>query len=404
MNCRYFFIGLSLLTPILLTPLTSHAHTDTRKSEQNFIAAAASITYRSDVPVDNRSPWLIPGALLGGEALPPQQGFALDYARLNGQWLGQGYRVHGALAAHSFSGEIKPELEHLWLQGEPALGPAKAELAAGRMATRTTPIANWHATDSPFSEMPLLAAAFWGGHFADTGARAGVSWGALQAGLEAWNGDNWPASSGEGSADVYLQWQPVFGPWQASIGAWAMQSKAANRADSRYSASHSHGGQTIVNSAGDYRFSGDVESLGGYGSVALQTRFGQVAAHLEWQQQTSDGNLTDLSQNSDWRGEYNGVYGGLSLTTSRHTIALRHERLVLENTFYGNVSTLFIENAGLVNNGFEPGKSILSWLYQWQPGLDIRLEAVDDRSVEDAAKARFNVGLRWQMQMNARRH
>jgi len=67
------FLSFSLVTLSTAVP-TAYGHGNTQPTVKTEIVAAASVTYRSN------------NALLGGEALPTEQGIPLDDAQLFGTW------------------------------------------------------------------------------------------------------------------------------------------------------------------------------------------------------------------------------------------------------------------------------------------------------------------------------
>ncbi len=361
---------------------------------RNAVSVSTSLTYRSSAAVEKNEPGLIPGAMQGGEALPVEEGLVVDDAQIVGTWVSPAeFFVRSSLMSHQYAGEAELEFESLWVGARST--PLALDLAVGKMFTRVSPTAAWHASQSLFSEAPLLADVFWGRHFTDTGIRVAKDMGAFALGLEAWNGDSWPASTGEGSMDAYLHYNQTWHSLALSAGLWGGSARADGRSDTRYSVGHSHGGQNIVNPAGDYQFTGDIEMAGVFAKATFPVGPIEFSSELEVADQSSSGQLSLLNQQSALEADYRAVRVKCSAAYQKHTWALSFERLTLENRFYGSISELFVETAGLLNNTLEPTKTSLVWHYQWRPELGVRSEWVDDKSASEQGDRRFNLGIHW---------
>ena len=357
---------------------------------------SASTTFRNNATVDKTEPRLIPGAMLGGESLAIEKGATLDDVKLQAVWAdSQHFTVHSDLMAHQVSGETAFELESFWLNLDSQSLPLGLEIAFGKMNTKATQSATWHASQFVFSEAPLLSDVFWGRHFSDTGMRLSRSVKGVSVGVEAWNGDSWPASVGEGSADAYIHLAQAWGFVSLRSGAWVMGSKAENRMDTRYGAGHSHGGLTISNPVSDFAFTGDILTRGAFIDLTFPLKGLELNGNFELIAQSYDGEVQNTNQNSAFEANYQGIRFEMSATSERHTVSASYESLNFENHFYGSVTQLFVSGAGLLNNGFEPEKTSLAWNFQWKPELTFRTEWVADKSVSEEAVNRLNFGFRW---------
>ena len=95
-----------------------YAHDDDR-SNPNWLAASASITYREYRVVEDNEAYLIPGIMLGGEAIPPQEGIQYDdltfqFTKAFGSSaLSDVYRISGKLGIHQ-GHDNQLELDNLW--------------------------------------------------------------------------------------------------------------------------------------------------------------------------------------------------------------------------------------------------------------------------------------------------
>lgn len=389
--------SLCLIALLLGSSLEVQAHGGD-KSNQPYINASASFTYRNDSSFEPGQPALIPGAMLGGEAIPPAEGAVLDDAQLGGYWYSDGFSVRGTLNAHQVGESTELELEHLWLSSTLPQGLFAVDFAVGKMSTNVSPLASWHASQSSYSEASLLSDIFWGRHFTDVGVRLSKQTSTITFGVELWDGNSWPATQGEGSADGYFQLKSQWQNYVLDLGLWGMVANASERRDDRYSAGHSHAGTTLSNPAGDYRFSGDVRLFGGY--VQLQRRASEyeLLARIEAIQQDSTGQLSNSSQHSDMRSSYQGVRIEAGVVAGKHSGALSVERVVLENRFYDDPGLVFIQDAGLLNDQFEPFKATLSWAYQWRRELFFRTEYILEEIKPGLEQNRVNIGFKWLQQ------
>ena len=385
----YLFLALICLPPKLL------AHGQGNDIYRTELNSSASITARSKSNIGENEPWLIPGSQLGGEAFPAEKGFSLDDVQLSGTWVSSNqFSAHAKLMAHQAIGEIELELENFWLEIPLFNQSQNIELSIGKMTTHATPLAAWHASTSYFSEAPLLADVFWGRHFSDTGIHISKKLAQTSFGIETWNGNSWPGTRGDGSFITYIKHPITFAKTSINTGFWALSGKVEKRIDNRYSAGHNHGND-IPNPAGDFAFTGDQQLLGFYTQATLPIGKTTLDGRLEGIWLTSKGELNDNNQSSPYENNHQGYSIEISAAQAKHTFAARYQRVVLENRFYGDTSALFIEQASLKNNGFEPNVLNLSWLWQWRETLSFRTEYVIDSSQSTEGINRVNIGVVW---------
>ena len=388
-------VAIRFLVAALIAPFAQAHSGKWTDAKDDALAASASFTYRTESTTRKGELGLIPGVVLGGEALPVKQGAVLDDAQLFGRWYGQDYAVYGVLTAHQHAEGSQVDLENFWLKYSTPSHLGGLELELGKMSSEATDLASFHASQSMQSEAPLLSDVFWGRHFTDSGIRLSKQFSLIRAGVEAWNGNSWPATEGEGSADVFIRMQTHFKSLDISISSWAMRASAEQRSDARYASGHSHSGQTISNPSADYQFTGTTDMAGVAGRISLPVGDGEIQTLVEWMAQVSDGDLQTLQQRSRFRSQYDGTRVELAFDSDQHNVTLSFEQVVIENRFYDNVTTVFIDEANLFNNGFEPTKVNLSWNFKWRPSVSFRSEIIANQTVSEETVYRVNFGFRW---------
>ena len=62
----------------LLSSTQALAHINTHAEVEDSIQVRGSMTFRTDSIVEQNEAWILPGFLMGGHALPSQDGFELD--------------------------------------------------------------------------------------------------------------------------------------------------------------------------------------------------------------------------------------------------------------------------------------------------------------------------------------
>ncbi|CAA0125826.1 Uncharacterised protein [BD1-7 clade bacterium] len=389
-------IKIGSLAALALISTTAVAH---KAEELNTrIDASASFSYRTNGAVDKTDYWRIPGLMMGGEATPVPKGVSLDDAQLRGTWKADDNNyVFAKISAHGDGSHNELELEHLWYMFQLKPEHVGMRLELGQMAGIFTPSANWHASTDTFSEAPLIADAFFGRYFIDKGARISTQFDNFDIGLSLWNGDSFPASSGDGSGDIFINYQANFDGWQVSAGVWGMVAQADLRGDERYSDGHSH--SNINPPPTDIRFSG-TSYLGGL-HAGLQIPLADSLAmdfRGEWLTETSDGEILDSNRRADLKGDYAGYLFEAALIVDRHRISFRQEGLILDNTISGPSAQILAEEANLINNGKDPERFTVSWRWQIIDQFTLRTEWVNDSTVEDN-RQRFVIGGVWQQNL-----
>lgn len=375
------------------SPLFAHGAASERPSTS--IKSTASATLRTAASIESGQPGLIPGAQLGGEALPVEKGLSVDDMQVIGTWAAsQDYTIQSSLMAHFYGGHSELELESFILTLYPQLAKTEFTVSLGKLTAQATPMAYWHASQSQFSEAPLLSDVFWGRHFADTGIQLSKKLRHFSFGVELWNGNSWPASGGEGAADIYLHFTGSWRSVSVKGGMWGLIAKAKNRNDSRYGAGHSHGSQSVSNPVADYFFDGDVSASGVFAELSLMLGNASINSQFEAITQSQDGQLSNANQSSQFESNNLGYRFELGGSVGSHRLRVAFEQLTLENQFY-NATEIFVVNAGLLNNGFEPQKLSVLWAYQWRPELTFRSEFVADKSFSEVEESRFNLGFQW---------
>ena len=392
---RYVLLMICLFT----WPLTLLAHgKKPHEGEAKFeIWSAASVSWYSQGAVDNNEYWRIPGVMMGGDALPVKEGFALDDAILGSHYrLTEKTKVTAKLAVHADdSNHSQLNLENLFFsyQFNKQLG-----VSLGQMEANFSPTASYHASLQNMAEAPLVADAFWGRSFHDVGVQ--VAWQpipSLTLGLEAWDGQSFPATSGKdgGSQDVYLKWSQPWKNWQFQAGLWGMRAEAFQRGGDRYSSGHSHGSD-FSPLPDDIRFSGDTMMNGVWLSLMTpvwsQWQF-QLSAEMVkcLLNSQSDGNLIDTTRQADYETDHSGYYVMPTLVWGDHQLSYRYEQLLLKNTLKGAAAQILAEQANLINEQ-DPVRQTVQWRWQISEDFAWRMAYTQDESLPEMTE-RYSVGL-----------
>ncbi len=391
--CRTAILGVTIpALSILASP--SRAHIEHLEEIDTQVQALSSFTYRSDYVVEPGQPYLIPGALMGGEGVPSEKGFVFDEAQLKGQWKSpHHYYLEAKISAHA-SDEI--EIENLAFVAPSVAVLGGATFEVGKLGTETTSTANWHSSQNIFSEPNLLGDVFFGRHFNDVGFRISRVLGPMRLGIEGYNGDNWPATSAKGTAAAFAQFDFRLALFDMSVDIWGMQSQAQDRTDTRYSAGHSHGGNIISSSSTNFFFAGDIAQYGGIARLKREFGDSEIRADFEWISSNAEGDIYNATQTSLYENLNEGVRIFLAYRLAKHTLSMQYEEIALQNDLLSPVTSLFAESANLINNGFEPSKTIVSWSYDITPETTLRIEGVTDNSLSDKGVNKINLGLKWQ--------
>lgn len=386
------------LLPFLLLGLHSaaFAHSSDTIMPGTDVDIALSATWRNQGTVPANTLWQIPGIMTGGHALPLEKGLSLDEASL-----AVTHRrpdgIYGLLKAESHGHDAGFNLEHAYVGYQHQDSMRWLQIEAGRMSAAFSPANLEHACTRLFSESPLMLDAFLGRHFTDEGVRL-VSHLPLQIliGAETWKGNAYPATSGQGSSDIFAKWQFATDNLQLEAGGFGMKSEAVNRIDERYAAGHSHGGTSLVGP--DVNFTGETTLYGLNGqlswSFATESR---LVIKGEWIQQKPEGSIQNstVTRQTGFSATQSGGYAQLELRRHRHTIGIRQEALSVDNLLNGSGASILAQTASyLVSNNTQPQRLSLAYSYAFKPGIRLRLEWVQDESSSNSQN-RVGVGVIW---------
>ncbi len=411
MKTSFFAVPWSLLPVLWSVSQLSGAHGLSYDPPPQGINASAAFTYRSDNAIDDGESWQIPGIMLGGEAFPAEQGARLDDSQLNGVFhVSDDYFAEAKISAHQHDSETEFELESLYFSAQlPAnnlaslLSQPRWSFAIGKMTSLATATASHHASTSLYSEAPLLADVFFGRHFTDIGGRAELIWDTHRWGLEAWDGDSFPATSGAGGASTYMHFNQEVGEVQLRTGGWMMMGKAEQRRNGRYESDHHLDSGTTEQP--DLSFSGDTLMTGAFAEVGIDVSGLLLTAAVEWIRADIEGELQDPVSSAQLDSQVEGTRLLFGVAWQQHRLSAQYERLSSDNDFR-DTSLTFVQQAGLYNDGFEPEKLSLAWLWSFHEDFALRAEWVADDSLpatagsnETTSHNRWVIGLVWQRKL-----
>ncbi|WP_017446537.1 hypothetical protein [Gayadomonas joobiniege] len=384
---RIFIISTGLVTSLVHAHAPSSAHVSTE------ITAAAAFTWRSGESLSRDEYWLPEGFLLGGEAMPYEKGATLDdFQLLASKNLNDAYFVRGKLSGHNHSGENTLEVENLWLGKSWQRQNQIWLIEVGKMATEVTETANFHSSDDDFSQAHLLSDFFFGRHFDDTGLRVTWQQGDSTVGIEVFSGENYPASRGEYSQSIYFKKNTYLLGAQLDLGLFAMISQAERRADERYSA-HNH--NNAEQQPDQVFFTGDSKIWGSYVALYYQINHWQFGLGGEMILLDNSGQVNQTTQSANIDSEQTGIRLTGKLGYHAHEVLFDYQKVAIENKF-SKTSSSFLTSANLFNQGFEPERVRMSWLYHLNEHILLRSEW--SREALTAAMAKQNhigFGLRW---------
>ncbi|AHE99065.1 hypothetical protein [Thioalkalivibrio paradoxus] len=394
-------LAAAVAASLALTARPGHAHAPVSAPAKTEVSAGLSLTWRSQGVVDDGLPWRIPGALMGGHALPAQEGLELDDAFLGIRHpLSDRLHVGAKIAAHGHggdSGDVDIELEHAFVGFSHELAHQPVLFEAGRMSPRFSPAVAEHPSTRLFSEAPLAMDVFLGRHYHDEGIllmRSDPD--GLSAGVELWRGSNFPATSGSGGGawDLFATYRWSGHRQQADVGLWHLHADARLRPDARYQEGHSHG-LPDEEMPPDIRFTGDTRLTGLHGSVRHFVRPDlAIGISGEFLDSRSDGALSDALRRANYTGDYRGGWIQPELHWGRHTLGLRYERLELKNELHGAAAPGLAKDANLLNDD-DPERLGIAWRYRFDHGLAVRVEWTRDQSLPERSN-RLGIGLVWQ--------
>lgn len=386
---------ISLLTGSFIT-LSTSAHELNPDNVPTHLTINTAMSYQNKTTSSDA--WMVPGILLGGEAIPRQQGAKIDDAQLIGKLvLQQQVSFHGKVGFHQHASDSELALEELWFKKAYQLNHSQLDFEIGLMATDTTTTANHDAGQSLFMTKPLLALTFFGGHHKDTGLKSKYYWRNVQVGLELWNGDSWPYTSAEGSQALYLGYQNTFFSVQTKTNLWYSHGTASQRQDLRYSTSHNHS-SSITSAANmpESYFSGDIDMVGGVITLARSVSSDlSLLGEMEVLQSRQLGQLSDTSQSANIELHQTGIRTLVGVEWRNHSVAIQYEMLVVDNHF-ANTTSAFIDQQGVYNKNFEPKQTTFAYNWRWQNSVTFRLETLYDQTRDDKAQHVWSVGFTWQ--------
>ena len=368
----------------------------------SYLDASISATWRSKGMVNRNDFWRVPGALMGGHALPKEQGLEVDEVLLTfGHRFDHDMYVILGVAGHGGGEHQDIEVEHALL-GYQCCGHERPLLAEiGRSKPAFSPELARHDHQRHFSERPLAVDVFFGGHVHDEMAR--LWWHQPQgfsAGVELLRGSAFPATPGQGggagSIFVSQYWQTD--SVTVTAGAWSFFARADQRPDARYQDGHSHGPASLQPPP-DVRFSGDT-TLHGF-HLDLNWAFlpgWHMGLNGEWMAMRADGQISEANRRADIDSTHQGYWLQPSIGRGNHTVALRYDHLQLDNHIRGAAASSLAEDAGLINPGEDPTRLTLGWRWQARQHVALRLEASRDESTLER-RQRINLGVVWQQRL-----
>ncbi len=355
----------------LSSPAAAHNFDDPNFPEGFSTHLAVAAAYRSEPLVKGTQRWNIPGTLMGGEAFPSEAGFALDEA-----WITPTYRNDDAYVLLKFGkhlGSDEFELDHVlvgyqltkWLAVE-----------AGKLPASFTPFNGEHTSDTSFSSRRLVYDAFWGGQYTDQGARLRFKAAGLDAGLEGWKGDSFPArdkDSNKSAFDAYARYTAKTENWDGHVGLFYYRTDAFNRDDDRYSTAHSHS-PTVVTVDPTY-FDGKVETKGGYAqtswNLSQDWSFGLLGEVSQIQQ---TGRLWDATHTADFRNRSLGLWGEAFVRLVDEKLSFRSERIKVKNDLSGPAALTLAQKLSLQGADEDPYRYTTSYEHIFAPSFRARAE------------------------------
>lgn len=387
-------ILLGLIWPAWLLAHTNKIHSsdEALANSKLQIGLLFSASAYSSEAQDAQGLWRIPGLLMGGDALPNQQGAQLDAASLwaRYQWQEQS-ALHAAIGTHA--GHTDLSLENLYLDYQPA-NLEQISTAVGLMDASFSPSASSHPSARKFAETSLLADALWGGSIHDLALR--LDWQVhpkLKFGLELRDGDFFPASKGEGAQVLFAQTEQTWQSLSFKAGVWGLKATAVQRGNDRYQAGHSH--STTGFTPPDVRFTGDSDLAG----IWLTST---AAIHAKWQagfdyeavQAKSMGQLTENNYQAAYQADHLAYTLTPSLQYGAWNLSYRFEKLSLDNHLQGSGAVVLAQDANLMNSA-QPQRQTLQLAWQANKNLHWRAAYTQDDTVANQDK-RFSVGLVWE--------
>jgi hypothetical protein len=339
------------------------------------LSVALSYSYRNKSYIEQDSEWQIPGALMGGEALPVEDDATLDDATADYRYAfspNNGIQI----SAEAHGGQFN--FSHYWYMHQWNLADTRVRIEAGKMFATFAPHANWHASQDAYSEASLTGDILWGRSLVDTGLRGSMQKGPWLAGAEVWRGDSWLAKNGH-AVDVFIGYGNRIGKLTLDVSGWLLQAEAERRRDSRYFGGHSHG--NVVVTSNDAYFTGDIQAAGIDAQLSYPTgtnaelRLDLSASKLE-----QNGDVVESQRRAKLDSDYTAWQIGVSWRLARHEVAARYEQLSLDNSLNGAAAILVGSNTSLDNpDGLDPASGTVAYRFHYNSNLTLRLELVDEQ-------------------------
>lgn len=389
---RIFLAFLSAVS--LLAPRQAIAHGQYGHEFRTGLEASAALTYRSADLAEEVDDYRISGALMGGESYREEQGLNLSSAHLTGFYQPQkDIQVAASLAVHSHDDNYEIELDKALISWQPALTKGIFLIEAGMMSTLTTDSASRHADTDLVAEPSLVSDVLWGRHHRDLGLRATYLLGGWTVGVEAWNGDGWPAADRANAFSGYLAYNIALWGGNLSNRAWLFRADAEDREDDRFDPGHNHSDD--LEDLELPAFTGHTQLVGWDLDWKKDLQTGSLQISMRLTRSQSEGDLTLTGQAFPYENAYTA---GLVLGAYRYeanTFYVRAEQIELDNDFNADITATQIEAMGLTGN-YEPWKGLLGWQRQTGDQFAIRLEAVVSRHQAGSTEKALNLGVIWQ--------
>lgn len=359
------------------------------------IGASVHLTTNSKDAAGTDGLWRIPGALMGGHATPIEKGEYVNHASVWGKYVfNPKWDIQAAIATHDtqFS-DLSAELEQLQINFRPT---NQLQIQAGRMSTALAPSLSHHSEVS-FTEASLMTETLFGRHMQDEGIRVQAQpIKGLTVGVEAWRGDFYPATKGEGAQDMFVQFNRQWDAWDVKLGAWSMQAHAVLRGDDRYTGDHSHshgsGGGTIPV---DIRFTGKTKLNGLWADLGrISNKGSKTGVQYEVVQSRSKGELFDPTRKADYSNDYTSYTITPYYNYKKLQFAYRFERMDVKNTVSGSGAAIIAQEANLLTSR-SPKRETVQVTWRMKPHLSTVLAYTRDKTLSDKSNNRITVSLQW---------
>ncbi len=347
-------------------------------AKQNSFNPAISLILNGSYSSYSQNPddYTLPGFALGTEAGLEKEGFSLGESEITlSANTDQHWRGQMTLSFADDSGETSTEVEEAYIE---TLGLDNGlTVRAGRFFSGVGYLNGKHAHAWNFNDAPLLYRGLFGNQIKQDGLR--LNWALptdqyIELGLEAGNGQNFPAGGSHGGLGDWAAFIKTGGDigdsasWQLGLSHYQ-----ADNIDGRKATTHSFSGDSKMNGLDVvYKWSpngNDTER-----SLVLQSEYfqrdenGTVTA-------TGVGSSSIDTNQKGWYAE--GIYK----FKPHWRTGLRYDRLTSNNT---GDNTATLQQVGLLDEGHDPHRS--SAMLEWIPSefSRIRLQVNHDNSTRDS--------------------